>query len=167
MNEFLSRFGGSDAVAVVGITVAASVTILIYFLRRKPEAKALDYQRRQTEIAEGQRREELERAKMVDIQLSIRREPGQVRRGRQRWNDYLDFVNAGAASARNVNLESFTPQDSGADSPGVDRDIFPLRELLPGASASCAVQIWGSSFEAVITWEDSGGYHRETRTITR
>jgi hypothetical protein len=167
MNEFLSRFGGSDAVAVVGIVVAAVVAILVYVLRRKPEAQSLDYQRRQTEIEEGRRREEMERAKVADIQLSIRREPGQIRRGRQRWNDYLDFVNAGAASAQNVNLESFTPLDSGADAPAVDRDIFPVRELLPGARVSCAVQIWGSGFEAVVTWEDSSGQHRETRTVTR
>jgi hypothetical protein len=170
--EQLPSWLNSSVVAayIVGI-LTALVPVAIYLDQRKREAKrhaeVAEYQRRQTEIEEGRRREEVAQAEVADIRVSIRSELRTDRRGRQKLNYFLDFVNHGGANARNLNLESFTPKDADTDAPGVDRDMFPVPELLPGDRATCAVQLWGSSFEAVITWEDSSGHHRETRTVTR
>jgi hypothetical protein len=167
MNEFVSRFGGSDVVALTGIVVAAVVAIFVYVLRRKPEAQSLDYQRRQTEIVEEQRQEERAKAEVADIRVSIRPESYVDRRGRRKRNDHLEFVNVGAASALNVNAESFESREPGRERPGRVFDVFPVPELLPGDHVSCPVNLWGDSFEIVTTWEDSRGPQRKTQIVTR
>src|SRR5215210_6749563 len=113
MNDFLSQFGGSDAIAVVAIIVAILVVFVPYRLRRKPAAKSLELQQRQTEIEKARRQEELAKAEVADIRVSVRPESYVDRRGRRKRNDHLEFVNVGAASALNVNAESFESREPG------------------------------------------------------
>lgn len=171
MDQLPTWLNSSVVAAYISGILTALVPTLIYLDQRKRETKrdaeAHKFQSQQLEIEEERRREEVAQTEIAEIRVSIRSEPRIDRRGRQRLKYFLDFVNHGGASALNLNLESFKSQDSSADNPGVDRDMFPVGEILPGDRVSCAVHLWGSSFEAVVTWDDPSGHRRETRTVSR
>jgi hypothetical protein len=161
--------GAGAAVVAALAAVAAVVVSLVHFQRKRPvEAQTLDLQQRDSDRAEQQRREEMRRMEMANIQVSLRQEPGRPSRSGRPWtNNYLDIVNNGPAFAHNVVLGTFEPKQAGADRPGVVRDAFPVRELGPGETVSCPLQIWGDAFEAEVFWDDPRGPQRRIFTVTR
>lgn len=170
MNQLERWFDASDLVSFSLGVVSTLIAIIAFLSQRGISLRSLDYQRRQIEIDEARRRDELRQVATADIQVTIQRKPRTTSKGKQSFSDYLAVTNTGSALACNVQLESLLSKPTG-DNPIVadKRSIFPVQEIHAGATVTTPVMIhggMGSYFEAVVSWEDGRGHQSKTQTVT-
>ncbi len=172
MDNLRSWFDGGDLIAIVLALIAATVSIWTTWRQSRTDTLAIDLQQRLTDIEVARRAEEIARTTEADVRVSLRRERSDFD---DRWDSYLDsyldIENRGGATAHNVNLESFRERSSGSDVMVPEHEShFPVSEMIPGHTITCSaffVSGAGTSFEAVVTWDDPRGSQRRTMPVTR
>ena len=168
MDHFRSWFDGGDVISIAVAVIAATVSIWTTRRQNRTDTIAIDLQRRIADIEQARRSEEIARTTEADVRVSLRRERSDFD---DRWDSYLDIENRGGATAHHVNLESFRERPSGNEVMVPEHEShFPVPEMVPGHRISCSVFFVsgaGTSFEAVVTWDDPRGAQRRTLPLSR